>query len=642
MKRFYIILIVAIAVQAGVAREYHVSVKGDDGNNGSLEKPLRTISAAAEAAQPGDIITVHQGTYRERVAPPRGGESNERRIVYRAAQGEEAVVKGSEIVKNWKRFKDDVWKATLPNKFFGDYNPYKDSIVGDWFNDKGRPHHTGRVYINEKPLRETHLLERVLNPQPYPGSRDQKASLWTWYCESDDENTYIYANFHGKNPNRETVEINARSSCFYPDKPGINFITIRGFRMSQAATQWAAPTAEQPGLIGTHWSKGWIVENNVISDSRCSGITLGKDRATGHNVWSNEPSKDGATHYNEVIIRALKAGWSKETVGSHVIRNNTIFNCGQTGICGSMGGVFSVIANNHIYDIWTERQFTGAEMGGIKIHGSIDMTIQNNLIHNTGRGMWMDWMAQGTHITGNVLYDNTTDDLFVEVDHGPFLVDNNLFLSETSLRDWSEGGAYAHNLMTGVIDTHPEMSRVTPYHEPHSTALAGVTQIRGGDDRFFNNIFVGNGEIPETLPSGDEKSDRGYRGFGLWVYNPRECSITTGGNVFLHGAQPSYFETNPLVLNELNPQVEIVEDGKYVYLKMNPGEALSKVLTSTVTSERLGTTRVSKLGYEYADGSPVKIDTDFFGKNRDENSPTAGPFENPGQGELKIKVWEKK
>jgi alpha-L-arabinofuranosidase len=37
--------------------------------------------------------------------------------------------------------------------------------------------------------------------------------------------------------------------------------------MSQAATPWAPPTAEQVGLIGTNWSKGWIIENNTVSDS---------------------------------------------------------------------------------------------------------------------------------------------------------------------------------------------------------------------------------------------------------------------------------------------------------------------------------------------------------------------------------------
>ena len=435
------------------------------------------------------------------------------------------------------------------------------------------------------------------------------------------------------------MEINVRDSCFYPDEPGCGYITIRGFRLCQAATQWAAPTAEQIGLIGTHWSKGWIIENNIISDSRCSGITLGKNRKTGHNVWSNDPTKDGATHYNEVIIRALKAGWSKENIGSHIVRNNTIFNCGQTGICGSLGAAFSRIENNHIYDIWTERQFTGAEMGGIKIHASIDMIIQNNRIHNTGRGIWLDWMAQGTRVTRNLLYDNTTDDLFVEVNHGPFLVDNNLFLSDISLRDWSEGGAYAHNLMTGRIDTRPEQNRATPYQEAHSTQLAGVTHTLGGDNRFFNNIFVGNGEEPAEIPEENTSSVQRIRGFGLWMYNFREYPLKTGGNAYYYHAQPYSVEPMPRLLSAQNPNIEIVDEREKVFLNINFGDELTQAATFLVTTKRLGKTRIGKLDYENADGSPIVIDTDYFGAKRNTDAPTAGPFENPGQGNLKLRVW---
>src|ERR1035438_9874921 len=288
-------LLLVLLGQAAYARELHASVNGNDSNDGSPSRPYRTISAAAALAQPGDAITVHEGTYRERVTPPRGGESDTKRIVYQAAPGEKAVIKGSEAIRDWKPFMPGVWKATLPASFFGGYNPYKDPIVGDWFTDKGRPHHTGEVYLNGKSLWETHLLERVLNPQPAPDIRDREGSTWVWFTESDDKNTYIYANFHDKNPNRELVEINVRDSCFYPDQPGRDYITVRGFHMSQAATQWAAPTAEQIGLIGTHWSQGWIIENNVISDSKCVGISLGKDRKTGHNVWINDPQKDVPT-----------------------------------------------------------------------------------------------------------------------------------------------------------------------------------------------------------------------------------------------------------------------------------------------------------------------------------------------------------
>ena len=38
----------------------------------------------------------------------------------------------------------------------------------------------------------------------------------------------------------------------------------------------------------------------------------------------------------EAVFRALKIGWSKEKIGSHIIRNNVIYDCGQNGIVGHM------------------------------------------------------------------------------------------------------------------------------------------------------------------------------------------------------------------------------------------------------------------------------------------------------------------
>ena len=57
---------------------------------------------------------------------------------------------------------------------------------------------------------------------------------------------------------------------------GGRVITLSGFEVSQAATQWAPPTAYQEGMIGPHWSKGWIIEDCEVYESKCSGISLGK------------------------------------------------------------------------------------------------------------------------------------------------------------------------------------------------------------------------------------------------------------------------------------------------------------------------------------------------------------------------------
>jgi len=601
MRPVTLIMLVVLFVDPVSAREYHVSLQGRDTNVGSASEPLKTISAAAQVAQPGDVIIVHEGTYRERITPPRGGTSDAKRITYRAAEGEKVVIKGSEVVSGWKEIQKGVWKATLPNTFFGAYNPYKDAISGDWFNPRGRIHHTGEVYLGGNALFEEVSLERIAQAK------------MTWYCESDEKNTHIWANFQDSDPNKELVEINARPTCFYPDTPGRNFITVSGFTMRHAATQWAAPTAEQIGLIGTHWSKGWIIENNVISDSKCVGVTLGKDRASGHN---NAQSAGG---YNIVVKRALENGWSKQKIGSHIVRNNTIYNCGAAGVCGSMGGAFSELTGNHIYNIHLNKPFSGAEMAGIKLHAAIDTLIKNNRIHDTVRGIWLDWMAQGTRVSANLLYNNRSEDLFVEVNHGPYVVDNNIFLSATALSDWSQGGAFLHNLLTGNTHLRPQ-GRHTPYHKQHSTEIAGLSNISGGDDRFYNNIFAG--------------------GNGLQSYNSAKLPVQAGGNLYLNGATARQGETNSAVLPQFNPNIKLIEEGETVELHLTLPPADTAQQNRLVTTELLGNARIPNAPYENPDGTPLKINGDYFGKTRNKEDPSAGPFENPAAGKLSLKVWQ--
>jgi len=601
MRRVMLMVPVVLFVHPAFAKEYHVSVQGRDTNAGSAAEPLKTISAAARVAQPGDVILVHEGTYRERINPPRGGTSDAKRITYQAAEGEQVVIKGSEVVSGWKAIQKGVWKVTLPNTFFGAYNPYQDAIRGDWFNPRGRIHHTGEVYLNGKALFEEVSLD---------GLAEKKM---TWYCQSDDKSTHLWANFQDADPNKELVEINVRPACFYPDAPGRNFITVRGFTMRQAATQWAAPTAEQIGLIGTHWSKGWIIENNVISDSKCVGITLGKDRASGHN---NAQSAGG---YNQVVRRALELGWSKERIGSHLVRDNTIYNCGAAGICGSMGGAFSQVTGNHIYNIHLDKPFSGAEMAGIKLHAAIDTLIKNNWIHDTVRGIWLDWMAQGTRVSANLCYNNRSEDLFLEVNHGPYVVDNNIFLSRTAVSDWSQGGAFSHNLFAGNMVRRPQ-GRHTPYHKRHSTAIVGLSNISGGDNRFHNNIFAG--------------------GPGLQIYNNAKLPMQVDGNVYLNGATRYQGETNCVELPKLNPNVRFVEEEGSVHLHLTLPPAGTDQRNRLVTTELLGKARIPGAPYETPDGMPLKIDCDYFGKKRNKENPSAGPFEKPAAGKLHLKVWQ--
>jgi len=591
------------------AEEYHVSKNGDDLDEGSASHPFNTISAAARVAQPGDTITVHQGIYRERINPPRGGTSDGQRIVYQASPGEKVTIKGSEIIKGWRKVENDTWKVTIANDFFKDFNPYADLIHGDWFNPKRRKHHTGAVYLNGHWLIEAAKLEHVLDPVGNAATGDH-----FWFAQVDLLRTTIWAQFKGIDPNKNLVEINVRQTVFYPEKPGVNYIIVRGFSMMHAATPWAPPTAEQIGLIGAHWSKGWIIENNDICYSVCTGVTLGK-----HGDQYDNVSQNSAEGYVKTIERALTRGWSKDNIGHHIVRNNHISHCEQAGIVGSMGPVFCTITGNTIHDIHQRQLFTGAEMAGIKFHGAIDTEISCNHIFRTSRGIWLDWMTQGTRVTRNLLHDNgPREDLYVEVNHGPFLVDNNLFLSQGGLLVNSQGGAYVHNLIVGSVRVHVGERRQTPYLKAHSTNVVELAPNLSGDERYFNNIFVNS---------------------GLAEYDPVKLLVFMGGNVFLNGAKPSKHELDPFVQPNVDPGLELIEKTDGLYLQITADKAWTGEKHPWVTTDLLGKAKTPDLPYEQPDGTPYRIDTDYLGRKRKNVSPCVGPFEHLESGKFTVKVW---
>ena len=618
------ILVLSLCCNMLQAKEYHVSPKGSDNNAGTIEAPFKTINWAAQRALPGDVITVHEGTYREWINPLNGGTSDNRRIVYQAAEGEKVEIKGSEVIKGWKKEGKGIWKVMIPNTLFGDFNPYKELLAGDWIVKDGRVNHLGEVYLNGKFFYEVDSLNKLTNPKPYVCKASPEGSTDFWYCESDDTNTTIWARFGNVDPNKEFVEISVRPTCFYPEKENLDYITIKGFEFSQAATKWASPTNEQVGIVSTHWCKGWIIENNIIHDSKCSGITLGKERSTGDNVLPQEDAdgvRDGHVSYIEVVLNTVRHGWNKETIGSHIVRNNTIYNCEHTAICG-MAAAFSEISGNHIYNIYTKRQYYGYDIAGIKFHGAIDAVIKNNRIHDCTYGIWLDWMTQGTQVSSNLMYYNSWEDLFIEVSHGPYIVDNNLFLSSKSFIQSTDGGAYLNNLFAGRVGIQADKIRFIPYHLNHSTELKGVSVIKHGDLRFYNNIFVG-------------KPDQKL--YGLECLNEVEGMIYAEDNLFCNGACPMKDKEQGMVDDAFNPSFKVEEVADEVYITFEGETKLSRLKGKPVNTERLGVAKLTTYPFENADGTPFSLDTDFLGKERSTTSPSVGPFEMVSG--KRIKVW---
>ena len=659
--------------------EYYVSARADRSGDGSLEAPFRTISEAARAASAGDEVVVFPGIYRESV-DPRSGGTEKQRITYRSMEPLKAVITGADRFASWEQCEDTVWKLTVPNQYFGECNPYTTIVAGDWVWPQ-RPIHTGEVYLNDISMYEVLELEGVFHPVPNPKAWDPAFSIYTWYTEQKDGYTVIYGNFHGKNPNEENVEINVRQHCFYPEETGKNFITFRGFTVTKAATKWAPPTALQDGMVGPHWSKGWIIEDCEISNSKCSGISLGKYlQPDNENKWTTRYTKDGTQNERDAICQARNEGWTKENIGSHIIRRCHIHDCGQTGIVGHLGGVFSLIEDNHIHHINTKQDLSGDEIGGIKMHAAIDVIIRRNHIHHCTRGIWLDWQIQGTRVTGNLFHDNTPpagteltnelalgEDMFLEVAHGPTLIDHNILLSLCAARISTQGVAFVHNLIGGSftyvgngVDNGGKKfpsERYTPYHVPHSTDIAGFMTILHGDMRFYNNLFVQREAGPFYIRYAKEyleeyQTDKMHFGCGTFPYeaypldteyfskftaescidyggNDRyydHLPVYYGGNCYLNGAKPCTKETDAVTDEENHVELCLKQkNGKYI-LYTNIYDVIGEKRGAMITSDTLGEAFEPEQRFENPDGTDIRFDHDYFGNERG-RMPMAGPFE---------------
>ena len=653
--------------------------------NGSKEQPFKQINEAAKVAKPGDQVLVAPGIYREYVDPQNAG-TEEERIVYKSEQPLGAILTGAEKVDNWQHFQGNVWVCRVNNGVFGDYNPYTTLIGGDWYFAP-TVRHTGAVYLNDRQLYETETLEECIKGEVYPPSWEPEYSTYKWYTEQDGDETVIYANFQDRNPNEENVEIHVRRNCFMPSKTGVGYITLSGFDVNKAATTWAPPAAYQDGMIGPHWSKGWIIEDCDISNSKCSGISLGKyyDPENDH-YFTTKHVKSPTQMERDAICRGQYHGWVKEKVGSHIVRRCHIHHCEQTGIVGRMGCAFSVIEDNHIHHINNMQQLGGAEIAGIKFHAAIDVIFRRNHIHHSTMGIWCDWQVQGTRITQNLLHHNyapedtpkalgamMSQDIFIEVGHGPTLIDNNILLSKASVRMATQGVACVHNLILGaftavgggtdMIVNGVNQPRYTPYHIHHRTEVAGFMTILHGDNRIYNNIFIQNWPVEEV----EVKEDMGfmmsdnqvvgtdvfdeYPTYKEWIrlfeldkpadmmklqeHHFGHLPVWVNGNAYFNGAKACKNEQFSYIDEENQVKVELVEeDGKYI-LKTNVFELLGNFKDGIINSDILGYAFEPEQRFENPDGSSIIFNQDYFAEHRGV-STIPGPLASPKEENL---VW---
>ena len=276
-------------------------------------------------------------------------------------------------------------------------------------------------------------------------------------------------------------------------------------------------------------------------------------------------------------------------------------------------------------------------------------------------GIWCDWEAQGTRGTKNIYHHNFRD-FFIEVTHGPALVDNNLFMADYSIMNIAQGTAFVHNLIMGDIRNLPVPDRQMPYHFPHSTEVLGICAIHGGDDRYYNNIFLGAAREKLRHPTREDfplvyntiqevcknyLSPEEYEYYNSQEYfdsqprrphtlNPKQA-VWFGGNSYAGDTAPFRAEKSPIVADGMSASVE-ESNGEWI-LTITVPESVANANLDPVTTQKLGAPVFSEERYENPDGSEVDFTLDLVGNKREKVIP--GAVASLKAGENIIKVWKR-
>lgn len=621
------------------------NARASDRNPGTEARPVRSITAAADLAQPGDTVLVHAGVYRERVSPLRGGEDG-RPITYAGAPGEQVYVKGSEEWRPaWQSVAEhpSVWYGKLDPAMFDAFNPFvldvnmaaaapgsTMQVVKKVRPSPGvatLPQTRGQVFVDGVPLLQAASLEQVYRTR---GS---------WVVDAAGEGITVHfpPDSAGRGPRDRLVEITARSRIFGSVKRGLGYIHVKGFIFEHAANNHPTP---QVGAVSLRSGHHWIVENNVIRYATTIGLEAGMEWGIGYTDEDSPVPPDYVPSFN-------------------VIRNNQITDNGLCGIA-ALGHIGLQVIGNTI-ERNNRLAFRTWEVGGIKFHFAYYSLIEGNVIRDTdGFGIWMDNTFYKCRITRNVIVNNYLAGVFPELGYGPLLIDNNV-IAYTRQGD----GIYSHDA-SGFTIAHNLI-----YSNANYGVWTVVATDRGGPgapaksshQRMYNNIIFANHAGAIGLPFPFDRAQDNISDANLFMGDGSMDEESTGlAPIFrYHGSHNRVpMEKITAALDALRPEQRpnVKQWSERPDLTLDQWRALSgndrNSLVTRISDDILGLhTLEVRFNFRRSgrNASPVEelwkvhsvpvegVDADFFGNPLPKDGALPGPFQNVVKGPNRWLLW---
>lgn len=361
--------------------------KSSDDNPGTQELPFKTINKPAQIVEPGDVVVVKPGIYREHIRLLRSGRED-KPILFINDPPHTAIVTGADVITGWERIEGEEPIFKVPWRYRFVINVRPDGSLVEHHPDDEKHKLWGRAELvlvdgdlcapaltledlrrawqeHKKAIKEGKPSPVLQPPLPNLG----KPFRGMFCADTNNQVLYLWL-ADGSDPNSHTIEAGVRPSLFglspWENPEGLQFVHVRGFVFRHA------PTFPQRAGVWLH-GKGNLLEDCIIEGMAGGGVMV-----------------------------------------NGTMRNCQIRNCGHTG-GGAMGEGF--LNENCLWEGNSWKPIDrGWDAGGFKIALSGPGVFRNcTFRRNGGPGLWLDIDVHDVVISDCNFEENEHHGLFIEI-----------------------------------------------------------------------------------------------------------------------------------------------------------------------------------------------------------------------------------
>ncbi|NQT52978.1 right-handed parallel beta-helix repeat-containing protein [bacterium] len=427
-----------LACASGTAAEdagrvLYVSPAGNDAWSGTVpapnaaatDGPFRTLGKAAQVAEPGDVVFIREGVYREVLRPARPGQAG-RPITFAAYKGETPVLTGADALTDWRQEDGEAWSAAM-SWSLGHQNQL---FAGSTMLTEARwPNNSGTLL---QPIRATVQSgsPTTLRDPKLPGGKDAWKGALLW-CAGGSEWICWTARVTAYDPQTHTLAFDGDKAKdrWYTPRKGNPYVLMGLRELMDAEGEWGydakakrvhliPPGRQDPAklevgakrrlhvidlsglshirLEGLHFRAG-----GLRTDAKSSDIVLErlKGECVAHSYEHDVSGTCGVLILGRnIVVRSCEFAYSSGNIVRVSGQHNQLVNCfihdGNYG--AKWNGTVSVSGRRHVV-AWNTIRDSGRDL--VSIHGLMQGLLEHNDLSNAG------WLTSDLGMT----YGHNTD-----------------------------------------------------------------------------------------------------------------------------------------------------------------------------------------------------------------------------------------